>query len=83
MQDVGRTYISTDELKREIAILARYKINVFHWHLTENSGMAPASKVFPMLNDSVQHRTAEAGEILHTWKRHGNWPLSASNIMSC
>ena len=36
MQDVGRTYISTDELKREIAILARYKINVFHWHLTEN-----------------------------------------------
>ena len=36
MQDVGRSYISLEELKREIAILSRYKINVFHWHLTEN-----------------------------------------------
>ena len=53
MQDVGRTYISTDELKREIAILARYKINVFHWHLTENQAWRLQSKVFPMLNDSV------------------------------
>ena len=36
MQDVGRTYIPMEELKREIAKLAQYKINVFHWHLTEN-----------------------------------------------
>lgn len=30
MQDVGRSYISLEELKREIAALSRYKINVFH-----------------------------------------------------
>lgn len=35
MQDVGRSYISMEELKREIEILSRFKINVFHWHLTE------------------------------------------------
>lgn len=34
MQDVGRSYISIEELKREIEVLSRYKMNVFHWHLT-------------------------------------------------
>lgn len=36
MQDVGRSYISMAELKKEIDLLSRFKINVFHWHLTEN-----------------------------------------------
>lgn len=52
MQDVGRGYISMDELKREIDILSRYKINVFHWHLTENQSWRLESKRFPVLNDS-------------------------------
>ena len=30
MHDVGRSYLSVDELKKEIEILSRYKINVFH-----------------------------------------------------
>lgn len=53
MQDVGRTYISMDELKREIEMLSRFKINVFHWHLTENQAWRLESKLFPMLNDSI------------------------------
>ena len=53
MQDVGRSYISMEELKREIEILSRFKINVFHWHLTENQAWRLESKIFPMLNDSV------------------------------
>lgn len=53
MQDVGRSYLSVDELKKEIEILSRYKINVFHWHLTENQAWRLESKIFPMLNDSV------------------------------
>ena len=52
MQDVGRGYISMDELKREIDMLSRYKINVFHWHLTENQAWRLESKLFPVLNDS-------------------------------
>lgn len=55
MQDVGRTYISLEELKREISKLSEYKINVFHWHLTENQGWRLESKIFPMLNDSVNY----------------------------
>lgn len=53
MQDVGRSYISLDELKREIEVLSRYKMNVFHWHLTENQAWRLESRIFPMLNDSV------------------------------
>lgn len=53
MQDVGRSYISVEELKREIEVLSRFKINVFHFHLTENQAWRLESKIFPMLNDSV------------------------------
>ena len=50
MQDCGRTWISLDELKREIDLLSRFKINVFHWHLTENQAWRLESRAFPHLS---------------------------------
>ncbi|MDO5607147.1 MAG: family 20 glycosylhydrolase [Capnocytophaga sp.] len=50
MQDVGRTYISIEELKREIDLMAAYKLNVFHWHLTEDIAWRLESKRYPQLN---------------------------------
>lgn len=78
MQDVGRSYISLEELKREIAILSRYKINVFHWHLTENQSWRMESKIFPMLNDSINttrmpgkfYTQEEAKELVEFCKQH-------------
>lgn len=78
MQDVGRTYISLEELKREIEILSRFKINVFHWHLTENQAWRLESKIFPMLNDSANitrmpgkyYTLAEARELVDFCKKH-------------
>lgn len=78
MQDVGRTYLSMDELKREIAMLSRFKINVFHWHLTEYQSWRLESKIFPMLNDSVNttrmpgqfYTQAEAKELVAFCKAH-------------
>lgn len=78
MQDVGRRFISLDELKREIAILAKFKINVFHWHLTENQSWRLESKIFPMLNDSVNttrmpgcyYTLEEAKELVAFCKAH-------------
>ena len=52
MHDVGRSFISVEELKKHISLLSQYKINVFHWHLTENQGWRIESKRFPQLNDS-------------------------------
>ena len=51
MHDVGRSFISFDELKKEIDLLARFKVNVFHWHLTDNQGFRFESKHFPQLNN--------------------------------
>lgn len=50
MHDVGRSFIPIEELKREISLLSRYKINVFHWHLTENQAWRLESKRYPQLN---------------------------------
>lgn len=53
MMDTGRSFISIEELEREISVMSRFKLNVFHWHLTENQAWRLESKIFPMLNDSV------------------------------
>ena len=78
MHDVGRSFISVDELKKHIRLLAKFKINTFHWHLTENQGWRLESKVFPELNDSINferlhgqyYTIAEAKEIADYCKQH-------------
>ncbi len=50
MHDVGRSFMQFETLKNHIDKLSRYKINVFHWHLTENQGWRLESKVYPQLN---------------------------------
>ena len=50
MMDVGRTYISLEELKREVDIFSQFKVNVFHLHLTENEAWRLESKRYPQLN---------------------------------
>ena len=50
MHDVGRSFISVEEIKKNIALLSKFKINVFHWHLTENQGWRLESKRYPELN---------------------------------
>lgn len=78
MIDTGRSYISINELKREIDIMSQFKLNVFHWHFTENQAWRLESKIFPMLNDSVnmerQHglfyTQQEAKELVEYAKAH-------------
>ncbi|MBP3227452.1 MAG: family 20 glycosylhydrolase [Bacteroidaceae bacterium] len=53
MHDVGRSFITFDELLKEIDLLARFKVNVFHWHLTDNQGFRFESKAFPALNSAA------------------------------
>ena len=49
MHDVGRSYISVDELKRQIRLMGRFKVNTFHWHLTENQAWRFEVKQYPQL----------------------------------
>ena len=78
MNDTGRSYISIEELKREINIMSQFKMNVFHWHFTENQAWRLESKIFPMLNDSVNmerqpglyYTLQEAKELVEYAKKH-------------
>ncbi len=36
--DVGRHFLSVEFIKKYIDLLAFYKYNSFHWHLTEDQG---------------------------------------------
>lgn len=49
MHDVGRSYISVGELKRQLRLLGRFKVNTFHFHLTENQAWRFEVKRYPQL----------------------------------
>ena len=49
MIDVGRHFIPLDVLKRNLDGMAAVKLNVFHWHLSDNQGFRVESKTFPKL----------------------------------
>ena len=47
--DVSRHFIPVDVLKRNIDGLAAVKMNVLHWHLSDDQGFRAESKKFPKL----------------------------------
>jgi hexosaminidase len=49
--DVARHFFSVDFIKRYIDLLALYKMNVFHWHLTEDQGWRIEIKKYPKLTE--------------------------------
>jgi len=48
--DVARHYEPMEVLKRNLDAMAAVKLNVFHWHLTEDQGFRVESKKFPKLD---------------------------------
>ena len=56
MHDTGRNFREIEMLKREIDLFAFYKLNVFHWHLTDNPAWRIECKAFPQLNDPKYQR---------------------------
>jgi len=49
MHDVGRNYQSPQLLKEQVEVMAAYKYNVFHFHLTDDPGWRLESKIYPQL----------------------------------
>jgi hypothetical protein len=50
MLDVSRHFFDIAEVKRMIDVMAYYKLNNFHWHLTDDQGWRFESKKYPKLN---------------------------------
>ena len=53
MHDVGRSFIEFETLKKHIDLLARFKVNTFHWHMTENQAWRFEVKSYPQLTSSA------------------------------
>ena len=49
MIDVARHFQPLAVIKRNLDAMASVKLNVFHWHLTDDQGFRVASKVYPKL----------------------------------
>lgn len=78
MHDVGRSFIPVEELMKQIEILSTYKINVFHWHFTEDLAWRLESKIFPELTADENferfpgeyYSHEDVRELLHFAKKH-------------
>jgi hexosaminidase len=66
--DIARHYQPPEVLKRNLDAMAAVKLNVFHWHLTEDQGFRVESKKFPKLHsqgsDGVYYTQDEVREII-------------------
>lgn len=49
MLDVARHFFTVEEVKRMIDVMSYYKMNRFHWHLTEDQGWRVEIKKYPKL----------------------------------
>ena len=66
--DAGRHFQPVDVIKRNLDAMAAVKMNVFHWHLTEDQGFRVESKVFPKLHrlgsDGMFYTQAQIRDII-------------------
>ncbi len=51
MIDVARHFQPISTIKRNLRAMASVKLNVFHWHLTDDQGFRVESKVYPKLQE--------------------------------
>lgn len=52
MHDVGRDFLPVETLLKHLRLLARFKVNTFHWHLTENQAWRLEIKSHPELTEA-------------------------------
>ncbi|WP_164519311.1 family 20 glycosylhydrolase [Pseudoalteromonas rubra] len=66
--DSVRHFISIAAIKRQLRGMAAAKLNVFHWHLTDDQGWRFASKAYPKLHklasDGQYYTQAEIKEVV-------------------
>ena len=59
MIDVSRHFFSKDFLKKQLDLMAYYKMNRFHWHLVDGTGWRVEIKKYPQLTQQAAWRPYE------------------------
>ena len=57
MIDSSRHFFTPDELKQTLDLMALYKLNKMHWHLTDDQGWRIEIKAYPLLTEQGAWRT--------------------------
>ena len=65
MLDPGRHFQSKEVVLKYIDLLSLYKMNVFHWHLTEDEGWRIEIKKYPELTEKAAKRSLGDGKNYH------------------
>jgi hexosaminidase len=60
--DVGRHFMPVSFVKKYIDLMAQYKFNYFHWHLTEDQGWRIEIKKYPRLTEIGSRRMESVKE---------------------
>lgn len=60
--DVCRHFFPVEFIKKQLDIMAMYKLNTFHWHLTEDQGWRIEIKKYPKLTEIGSKRIDEGRE---------------------
>jgi hexosaminidase len=75
MIDVSRRWIPAEIIKRNLDAMAAVKLNVFHWHLTDDQGFRIESRKFPRLqqmgSDGNYYTQQEVREIVAYARERG------------
>ncbi len=61
--DPCRHFLPVEEVKKQIDVLSQYKINVMHWHLTDDQGWRIEIKKYPKLTEVGAWRTEFDGSV--------------------
>ena len=94
MLDVARQFYTVDYVKSCLDWMAMYKLNVFHWHLTDDEGWRVEIKKHPELTERAAWRgpreevppytvldTTATGDIIRR-RRSGKWCAMRRNDIS-
>lgn len=54
--DVSRHFFTVDFVKKYIDLIAMHKMNIFHWHLTDDNGWRIEIKKYPLLTELAAWR---------------------------
>jgi len=73
--DSSRQFFSKEFIKRYIDQMAKYKMNVFHWHLTDDQGWRIEIKSRPLLTTVGAWRVPRLGRL---WEREPPRPGEAA-----
>lgn len=66
--DSSRHFLSVDIIKENLDLMTMNKLNVFHWHLTDDPSFPYRSKKFPSLRLFFKIYTYIANETTWTFK---------------